>query len=94
MDAKNGKGRVTKTNVLQLANYLKDHDVGRFGLIIGREGFDKSAMMTMREQWAIHGKMIIILNDRDVENMLLSKAVSGDPSTVIGEKIQCFRLQM
>jgi hypothetical protein len=94
VDAKNGKGKITKTHVLQIANYLKEHGVGTFGIILCRDGIEAGAKVTMREQWLLHNKMIIALNDSDLENMLLAKAAGGEPTTVISDRIQEFRLSM
>jgi hypothetical protein len=94
VDAKNGKGKITKTHVLQIANYLKEHGVGMFGIILCRNGIKSGAKVTMREQWLLHDKMIIALNDLDLENMLLAKAAGGDPVAVISDRIQQFRLSM
>ncbi len=94
VDAKNGKGLATKAHVLQIANYLKEHGVGMFGIILCRAGVDGGAKVTMREQWILHRKLIVALNDLDVENMLLAKAAGGDPATVLGDRIQEFRLSM
>ncbi len=41
----------------------------------------------------VHNKMIVILDDEDVENILVSSTVSG-ATDVIGRKIEEFRLSM
>jgi hypothetical protein len=92
VDAKNGKGKVSKAHVLQIANYLKPHGVGLFAIIIGRQGPDRAAQITIREQWLMHSKLIVVLADSDVEAMLLARLAEGDPSSVISDKIQQFRL--
>ncbi|MBL6458828.1 restriction endonuclease [Belnapia sp. T6] len=94
VDAKNAKGKIQKSHILQVANYLKEHGVGRFGMVLCRQGPDRGAIATLREQWVLHGKLIIVLTHRDIEDMLLAKAASGDPSSVIGAHIQRFRLSM
>ena len=94
VDAKNYKGPVSKNQVLQIANYLKSHGAGLFAIIITRVGANKSALLTMREQWMANRKMIIVLNDDDVETMLRAKSVGGKPENVIGQVIERFRLSM
>jgi hypothetical protein len=94
VDAKNAKGKIQKPHILQIANYIKEHGVGRFGMILCRQGSDRGAIATLREQWVLHGKLIIVLTHRDIEDMLLAKAAAGDPSSVIGAHIQRFRLSM
>ncbi len=93
VDAKNNKGEVTKSNVLQIANYLKPHGVGLFALIVARNGPDRGAKTTMREQWLMHSKLIVVLDDKDVRDMLLARMSGGDPADVVSDKIQTFRLE-
>ena len=93
-DAKNGKGKVSKAHVLQIANYLKGHGVGMFGVILCRNGVEAGAKVTIREQWLLHNKLIVVLNDADLENMLLAKAAGGEPAMVLSDRIQLFRLSM
>lgn len=94
VDAKNYKAPISKLQVLQIANYLKFHGAGMFALIVTRAGADNSAQLTIREQWMANQKLIVVLNDNDVEAMLLAKSAGGDPSRVIGQAIQQFRLSM
>ncbi|EPH0774632.1 hypothetical protein ACPTG1_13135 [Pseudomonas aeruginosa] len=95
IDAKNYTKKVSKKDVLQIANYLKSHGAGLFGLIISRRGGDLSGCeVTLREQWLVHQKMIIILDDEDVVSMLLAKSDGRAPEQVIGSKIEQFRLSM
>jgi hypothetical protein len=94
VDTKNYKGKVKKRDVLQIANYLKPHGAGLFGLIVCRTGADLACRHAAREQWMAHGKMIVILDDKDIEAMLLSKSSNGNPEKIIGQKIEEFRLSM
>jgi hypothetical protein len=92
VDAKNYVGRVKKTDVLQLANYLTAHGTGLFGLIVTRGGGDRGAEVTRREQWVIHGKLIVVLNDDDLKQMLTVHASGQDAADVVRQKIEDFRL--
>lgn len=92
IDAKNYSRKVKKSDVLQIANYLKPHGAGLFGIIFSRKGGDFAGCLhTIREQWMVHQKLILVLDDTDVENMLLS---SGGAADLIGAKIEEFRLSM
>lgn len=94
VDAKNYANKIKKNEVLQIANYLKKHGAGMFAIIFSRKGGDQSGCLhTLREQWVLHGKMIIILDDYDVESILKSND-SRIIEEVIGSKIQEFRLSM
>jgi hypothetical protein len=92
VDAKNFTKKVGKTEVLQIATYLSDHGAGLFGLIVSRNDCAYSAEVTQREQWAIHRKMIIMLNDADLRQMFAIQLSAGDPSDLIRQKIEDFRL--
>ncbi len=94
VDAKNYKNPISKEQVLQIANYLKPHGAGMFAIITTRIGSNKSADLTIREQWMANGKMILVLNDEDIEAMLLAKSAGGKPEKVIGQLIERFRLSM
>lgn len=94
VDAKNSAKKVKKADVLQIANYLKPHGAGMFGLIFSRNGGDSAGCeQTLREQWMVHRKMIVILNDSDIENILVSSTL-GSATDVIARKIEEFRLSM
>lgn len=94
VDAKNYMTPVGKSQVLQIANYLKPHGAGMFAIIATRVGADNAACLTIREQWMAHHKMILILEDSGVEAMLLAASSGGDSSKVIGQMIEDFRLSM
>ncbi len=94
VDAKNLCGQANKTHVLQLANYLSIYGTGLFGMIISRNGMGGNGAYTCREQWILHSKMIIILNDNDLLQMLESKKSGTDPEDLVRQKIEDFRLGM
>ncbi len=94
IDAKNYSKKITKKEVLQIANYLKAHGTGLFGLIISRNGGGNGCDYTCREIWAIHSKMVIILDDNDIENMLLAKKSGNSTEEIIQQKIEKFRLSV
>lgn len=92
VDAKNLCRGVTKNDVLQLANYLAGHGTGLFGMLITRTGSEFSAEATRREQWVINQKLMIVLNDDDLRQMILTKDSGGSPEASIRQKIETFRL--
>ncbi|ROL90232.1 endonuclease [Pseudomonas chlororaphis] len=95
IDAKNYMGKVRKTEVLQMANYLKLYGAGLFGIIVSRHGGDSAGCEhTLREQWLISQKMILILSDDDIVEMLMAKSDGRPPEDVLGRKIEQFRLSM
>jgi len=95
IDAKNYTGKIKKNQVLQISNYLKSHGTGLFAIIISRNGQeDTGSYFTRREIWATERKMIIILDDNDMEKMILAKAALNRPEEIIIQKIEGFRLEM
>ncbi|MGG3509833.1 HNH endonuclease signature motif containing protein [Paenibacillus lautus] len=94
VDAKNYSRKVSKKDILQIANYLKPFGAGSFGIIFSRKGGDNNGCFhTVREQWMLHSKMIIILDDYDMKSILTSPNKKG-VEEVISAKIQDFRLKM
>jgi hypothetical protein len=64
-------------------------------MIICRNGADSGgSQVTLREQWLVHQKLILILNDEDLESMVLAKSDGRKPEEVIGRKIEEFRLSV
>jgi hypothetical protein len=94
LDAKNYSKSVTKKEVLQISNYLKVHGAGLFGMIISRNGGDRSCYYTCREIWAMDKKLVIVLDDNDLIKMIIAKASSNAPEEILRQKIEEFRLSM
>ena len=94
VDPKNYKSAISKTEALQIANYLKPDGAGMFAIINVRNGAKASCKQTIREQWTAHGKMIVLLTDDDLENMLRAKDSNGSPEELLGSVIQDFRLSI
>ncbi|WP_328673409.1 CRISPR-associated protein Cas4 [Streptomyces sp. NBC_00322] len=92
VDAKNYRDGIEKEQVLQIANYLSRHGTGLFALIMTRNEAKQSALYTMREQWILHNKMIVVLHDRDIMQMLTDKSFGNDPAELVRQKIEDFRL--
>lgn len=92
VDAKNYAKNILKKDVLQIANYLKPHGAGLFGIIVSRNGYGESAYYCLREVWMQEKKLIVSLQDNDIEQMLLEKESGNPPENVIRQKIEDFRL--
>ena len=94
VEAKNYKRPITKTQALQVANYLKPHGAGMFAIIAARNGANASCMGIIREQWTTYGKMMVVLTGDDIENMLRTKGAGGSPEEFLVAVIRDFRLSM
>lgn len=93
-EAKNLSGPARKAEVLQLANYLTRHGTGLVGMLLTRKGFSADARWTSREQWLLHDKLIVGLDDEDYKQMLATKRVGGNPADLIRQRIEDFRLRI
>lgn len=93
-EVKNIKSPAGKVEVLQLANYLTRHGTGLVGILMTRNGLDSTARWISREQWVLHDKLIIGLGDDDIRQMLFSKQAGTDPSELIQQRIEDFRLRI
>ncbi|MCK5034958.1 MAG: HNH endonuclease [Candidatus Sabulitectum sp.] len=94
VEAKNYTKPISKAQVLQTSNYIKPHGAGMFAIITTRSGANTGALQTIREHWMTHKKMILTLDDDDLDGMLRAASSGGDPSRVIGQALQEFRLSI
>jgi hypothetical protein len=92
IDTKNNCGGITKPHVLQIANYLSEPGAGLFGVILTRRDEDRAAFATRREQWINHRKMVLVVGDVDLIQMMDSKASGGSAEEVLLKKLEGFRL--
>jgi Restriction endonuclease len=94
VDAKNYSDPIEKQPVLDIAHYLKSYGCGLFGILLTRKGSNEAADHAIREQWIGAQKMIVVLSDSDVEEMLLIKSTGGRPEELIRKKIADFRMSL
>jgi hypothetical protein len=91
-EVKNLTRQPGKAEILQVANYLSQHGTGLFALILARNGLDNNGKWIRREQWVLHDKLIVGLDDDDVFQMVRTKLAGGDPAELVRQKIEDFRL--
>jgi hypothetical protein len=94
IDAKNYCAGIKKNEILQVANYLKHSGAGMFGIICSRFPASRSALLIRREQWTLYGKMIVLLTDADITQMLTLKDAGDEPEQVLRQRIEEFRLSL
>jgi hypothetical protein len=87
-------GAPGKREILQVANYLNPRGTGLFALVLARKELDETARWICREQWVLHGKLIVGLGDDDVIQMVRTKMAGNDPAELIRQKIEDFRLKI
>ena len=93
-DAKNYGAPLKKQPVLDIAHYLKPYGCGLFGLLVSRKGAGLSALHAIREQWIGGQKLIVVLSDSELEEMINIKADGGKPEEVIRKAIADFRMSL
>ena len=94
VDAKNSDKPITKQDILQMSHYLKEKGSGRFGIIISRKGLGKSSQIALRDMWIHEDKMIVVLDDNDVETMLKEMRCKNDPAIILRQKVAELRLSI
>lgn len=94
VDAKNSDKPITKQDILQMSHYLKEKGSGRFGIIISRKGLGKSSQIALRDTWIHEEKMIVVLDDNDVETMLKEMRCKNDPAIILRQKVAELRLSI
>jgi len=93
-DAKNYTKPLKKEQILSVAHYLKPHGCGMFGLILSRAGPGPAATHAIKEQWIGSRKLILVLSDEDLMEMLSLKSQANDPELLLGQRIRDFRLSL
>ncbi len=94
VDAKNHTEEIGKDPVLAIAHYLKEAGAGMFGIIVSREGSDKSGKATVKDFWISSRKLVVILDDSHIIQMLTNKKAGLPPEDVIRQRIEEFRLSL
>jgi hypothetical protein len=94
VDAKNNATPLKKESVLQMANYLNEWGCGLFGILATRLGAARSAIEVVREQWIMHKKLILVLDDGDITQILEMKGTKSKPEYLIQQRIEDFRLSI
>ncbi|WP_437915620.1 HNH endonuclease signature motif containing protein [Sorangium sp. So ce302] len=94
VDAKNYTTGVKKRDVLQVAHYLKAHGAGLFSLIVSRCAPAQNARGAAREAWISQRKLVLFLDDNDVETMVLAKVAGREAELLVRQKLEDFRLSL
>ncbi len=94
VDAKNYTECLEKRPVLDIAHYLKTYGCGLFGILVSRKGPSDAALHAIREHWIGEQKMVVVLSDSDVIEMLRMRRDGGRPEEIIRQKIGEFRMKL
>jgi len=106
-DAKNYDNEITGTTVGDFSSkYLKDDGVGRFGIIVARKVPPEtqvaaslrdrvpSAVKKQKDEWRDSRKMIVLLGEDDLVEMLTMKAEGYDPTGLLRNRVFVLRARM
>lgn len=91
VEAKN-KESCDKNDVIQLGNYLNKRHLGLFGILSSR-GISRPAEEERRAAYSNLNRMIILINDEDIREMILKKARKEDPEDVLRDRIDLYRMK-
>jgi hypothetical protein len=94
IDAKNHQDPIEKDEALRIAHYLKSHGCGLFGILVTRRGASDGCRHAIREQWITNQKMLVVLSDADVVEMLRLKERGGAAAEIIRARIAEFRMKL
>lgn len=92
LEFKNYTRSISKGEVGQAADYLKD-ELGNFGIIISRKPPSESAIKKRRETWEQREKLILLISDQDIGEMVMFKERAEPPEAVLRDLIDQFRIK-
>ena len=106
-DAKNYKDELDGEAVTSFASkYLRAYGVGRLGIVVARRVPIETrsavsrndrlpgAIEAQRNQWRDSGKMIILLSDDDLVEMMQTKAMGRDPTDLLRDRVFTLKARM
>lgn len=91
---KNYSGKIKQGQVLTTEKYLLERGLRRVAFIITRVGADQNAITMMQGAMREHGKLMLVLNDEKVSEMLKMKEQGEDPSDLLFEIADDFLLRL
>jgi len=94
VDAKNYSKKLAKRPIVDITHYLKPYGCGMFGIIVCRMGSGGASDHAIKEQWIGNKKMVVVLSDEDLIEMLEIKKNGGNPVEIIKRKVANFRMSL
>jgi len=87
VECKNYSDGLEPNHILVTSKYLSEKGLGNFGIILSRSAPSKHVIKQILRIWKEAGKLIIVLSDQDVVNMIKLKANNDDPEKILDKKI-------
>lgn len=91
---KNYKLKINQGQVLTTEKYLHKQALRSVAFIISRKGASDNAIKFTQGAMREHGKLIVILTDDDLCNMLDMKEKGDDPNDYLFEKVDSFLMSL
>jgi hypothetical protein len=83
-------GPPTQTEVESIQQYLDLKALRTFGLLCSRKRAEKSAITARRRSWSEFSKMILLICDEDLLEMLDMKSNDEDPTALLDAQLNEF----
>lgn len=83
---KNYKDKIGQREILTTERYLLNLALRKVAIILTRKGYNESAHKFIRGALRETGKVIIVLNDEDLKEMLKMKMSGSDPTNLLFDK--------
>lgn len=94
IEFKNYSDEISQGEVLTTEKYLFENAFRKVALIFCRKGANHSAMEMCMGAMRESGRLILVLNDQDVVEMILSKENGSDPSDYLHQKVDDFLMKL
>lgn len=93
-ECKNYTKKITPGQVDSTVKYLRRPNVSNMGIIFSRKGPNKAAFLTAIDIYRIDGKLLIFLDDTDLEELIDLKGKPDDATKYFREKYNQQKLKM
>ncbi|MGB7801326.1 hypothetical protein [Buttiauxella sp.] len=94
LEFKNYSNEIGQGEVLTTEKYLYDNAFRKIALIFSRFGADHSALEMCNGAMRENGRLILVLDDNDIIEMLLREDRGDDPSDYLFDKVDKFLMRL
>ncbi|HAU5789162.1 TPA: hypothetical protein JD367_04035 [Citrobacter freundii] len=94
LEFKNYTDEIGQGAVLTTEKYLYENAFRKIALIFSRKGANASALEMCNGAMRENGRLILVLNDNDIIEMLLREDRGGDPSDYLFDKVDNFLMRL
>ncbi len=91
---KNHTGAVKQGQILTTEKYLFERGLRRVAIMMSRKGMDRNAKSMVQGAMREHGKLILVLDDKQVSEMLRMRDRGDDPSDLLFDIADQFLLAL